>query len=113
MGHVDLQGAYGVLVAFHLAERRWQVRLDDHPYCRLVKEANLAMVDHDVPAQGLIVLSANASAQHAFLVHSLVGDLPLDGTTLAGYKLVGHVCAVLYDEEAEGCDSLAALVALY
>mmetsp|Transcript_670 Transcript_670/g.2812 ORF Transcript_670/g.2812 Transcript_670/m.2812 type:complete len:489 (-) Transcript_670:39-1505(-) len=111
--HLELSGTCGVLVAYHLAEHRWQVRLDNHAQCKLLKEANLEVVDLAAASQGLVVLNASAGTPQTFLVHSLVGDLPSAEASVAGFKPAGHVCALLYDEEAQRCDSLASLAALY
>lgn len=110
----ELNDLAGVLVAFHFAEECWQVRPSDGSACKLLREANLVAVDFAEARPGLRVLRPAPGGPHVYVVHSLGDDIVDDGlATAAARYSIGHVCAILFDGEAEQCDSLQALADLY
>lgn len=118
IGRAELNGTWGTLVAYHLAEDRWQVRLDgdDTAMCKLLLEANLSseLSMATRVASGVKLLHAMPGGPRVYIVHSLGDDIVDDELEqLVIRRSVGHVCALQYDDEAFLCGSVSALVELY
>lgn len=107
------EGVLGCTVVFHKAENRWQVRLDGERVCKLIKEVNLELVRLEESRKGLKIIRACTDAGHIYLVHSLIDDLMSTPTALDAFSSVGHVCAIVYDDEAMDCQTLSDLASLY
>merc|ERR1719436_1521885 len=72
------------------------------------------MIDFEQAPPGMRVLRAAAGEPHVHLVHSLGDDVVDEGLAAAvEAQAAGHLCALLYDSEAEACGSLELLAELY
>jgi len=113
VGRPDLNGCVGNLIAYWMSEERWQVKLDSHEHCKMIREANLQKVDFSKAATGIFILRAAPRDAHFYILSTGV-DVVDEGLCVAVNETQeGHLCFVTHDDVASECDTVDQLADVY